>query len=66
MSFYIFKFDYPWAGWHVIEAKTKMEAVEKAVKGTRIPESKVKFWKRKGALPKQLAGRGMLPKGWTP
>lgn len=67
MTFYIFKFDYPYMDtWHVIEAKTKMDAVEKAVKNTRIPESKVKFWKKKGSLPKKLAGRYMLPSGWTP
>jgi hypothetical protein len=68
MSFYIFKFDYPVYNntWHVIEAKTKLEAAEKAVKGTRIPESKVKFWKKKGSLPKVLAGRAMLPSGWVP
>ena len=67
MSFYIFKFDYPvYNTWHVIEAKTKLEAAEKAVKGTRIPETKVKFWKKKGSLPKVLAGRANLPSGWTP
>lgn len=65
--FYIFRFNYPYTPtWHVIKAKSKMEAVEKAVKNTRIPEHKVKFWKRKGSLPKNLAGKGMLPKGWTP
>jgi len=67
MSYYIIKFDYPWAtNWHVIEADTKLKAAEKAVKGTRIPETKVKFWKKKGSLPKTLAGRAMLPSGWVP
>ena len=67
MTFYIFRFDYPYTpSWHVIEAETKLKAAEKAVKDTRIPETKVKFWKRKGSLPKNLYGGKMLPKGWTP
>jgi len=67
MTYYIFKFDYPYMQtWHVIEADTKLKAAEKAVKGTRIPETKVKFWKKKGSLPKTLAGRAMLPIGWVP
>lgn len=67
MTFYIFRFDYPYTpSWHVIEANTKLEAAEKAVKGTRIPESKVKFWKKKGQFPEKLAGKYMLPKGWMP
>ena len=67
MAFYIFRFDYPYTpSWHVIEAETKLKAAEKAVKDTRIPETKVKFWKRKGSLPKNLYGGKMLPKGWTP
>ena len=68
MTFYIFKFDYPeYRTWHVVEAKTKMDAVEKVLRGTKnIPESKVKFWKKKGSLPKVLAGRASLPSGWMP
>lgn len=67
MAFYIFRFDFQCTpSWHVIEAETKLKAAEKAVKGTRIPETKVKFWKRKGSLPKNLYGVKMLPKGWKP
>ena len=66
--FYIFKFDYPYMQtWHVVEADDKAHARRKVLRGTKdIPESKVKFWKKKGLLPKQLAGRGMLPGGWVP
>jgi hypothetical protein len=67
--FYIFTFDYPaWKDhtWHVIEASDKAQARRKAVSGSHIPESKVKFWKKKGSLPKTLAGRAMLPSGWVP
>jgi hypothetical protein len=67
MTFYIFKFDYPvYNTWHVIEADDKAQARRKATSGTRIPESKVKFWKKKGSLPKVLAGKAMLPSGWVP
>lgn len=67
MPFYIFKFDYPaFDTWHVIEADDKIHARKKATANTRIPESRVKFWKKKGSLPKVLAGRAMLPSGWTP
>ncbi len=69
MPFYIFTFDYPsWHNntWHVIEASDKAHARRKAVSGSHIPESKVKFWKKKGQLPKVLAGRAILPSGWVP
>jgi hypothetical protein len=65
MPFYIFKFDYPWATtWHVIEANDKAQARKKAISRSHIPESKVIFWKKKGSLPKVLAGRTKLPPGW--
>jgi|WetSurMetagenome_2_1015567.scaffolds.fasta_scaffold409970_3 hypothetical protein len=65
MTFYIFKFDYPWGSWHVIKADNKADAIKKALSGsTNIPLNKVKFWKKKGSLPEKLAGRGMLPPGW--
>ena len=67
MPFYIFKFDYPeFDMWHVLLADNKAHARKKAVMGTNIPESKVKFWKKKGSLPKVLAGRASLPSGWMP
>jgi hypothetical protein len=48
-------------------AARKADAIKKVLRGTKdIPESKVKFWKKKGSLPKTLAGRAMLPSGWTP
>lgn len=66
--FYIFRFDYDYMPtWHVVEAPTKADAIKKVLRGTKdIPESKVKFWKKKGSLPKTLAGRAMLPSGWVP
>ena len=65
MTFYIFKFDYPWdTTWHVIRADTKQEAIKRAISGSNIPTKKLKFWKKKGSLPKVLAGRNMLPPGW--
>jgi hypothetical protein len=63
--FYIIKFDYYWSTtWHVVEADNKREAIKKVISGSHIPESKVKFWKKKGSLPEKLAGRAMLPPGW--
>ena len=68
MSFHILRFNFPWArgSWHVVEASTLKDAIKKFTMGSHITASQVKVWKRKGALPKRLAGRGMLPKGWTP
>ena len=68
MTFYIFKFDYPYFNtWHVVEADNKEHAIKKILRGTKnIPERKVKFWKKKGSLPKVLAGRAALRNEWMP
>lgn len=55
-TFYL-KFDYP--GWgnlyHPVDAKTQYEAIQKFVRGTRIPETRVHVWKGRG-LPKHRCG----------
>lgn len=58
MSVYYLKFNYP--GWgnlyHKVEAANQHEAIEKFIRRTSVPASKVKVWKGRG-LPKHLAGR---------
>ena len=50
MTFYIFKYDYPYFNtWHVVEADNKEHAIKKILRGTKnIPERKVKFFRSTG------------------
>lgn len=58
MTVYWCKYDYRnWDNlYHKVVAPTQAEAIEKMIKGSRIPANKVHVWKGNG-LPKNRCGR---------